>query len=71
MKKMKLFVSLYFLIGISEIFAQGNFISTQAVTNDLKYFSDWTASELNKGFKEKQLKDFKSPLMKNELHPKS
>lgn len=64
MKKTRLFVSLYCLMGISEIFAQGVSFSTQAVTNDLKYFSDWTASELNDGFKEKQLKSFKSPLMK-------
>lgn len=64
MKKTGLFVSLYCLMGISEIFAQGVSFSTQAVTNDLKYFSDWTASELNDGFKEKQLKNFKSPLMK-------
>lgn len=65
MKKKGLFISLYCLMGISEIFAQGHFFSTQAVINDLNYFSDWTASELNEEFKKKQLKYFKSPLMKD------
>ncbi len=38
--------------------------STQAITKDLAYFSDWTASALAEGFKSKQLKTFSSPLMR-------
>lgn len=44
--------------------AQGNSYSTQAITNDLAYFADWTASGLAAGFKSKQLKEFRSPLMR-------
>ena len=38
--------------------------STQAITKDLVYFDDWTASKLAKGFKNRQLKSFGSPLMR-------
>lgn len=38
--------------------------STQAITKDLVYFNDWTASELAVGFKNKHLKMFNSPLMR-------
>ncbi len=37
--------------------------STQAITKDLCFFKDWTASELAEGFKAKQLKEFNSPVM--------
>ena len=53
------------LCGIaSTAFAQSASYSTQAITKDLTYFNDWTASELAEGFKEKQLKNFSSPLMR-------
>lgn len=64
MKKINLIAFLLCLMSIAEISAQERSFSTQEITNDLKYFSDWTASKLNEGFKEKQLKLFKSPLMK-------
>ena len=50
-------------IGTS-VLGQTASYSTQAITKDLNYFSDWTASELGKNFKKKQLKEFSSPLMK-------
>lgn len=44
--------------------AQTTSFSTQAITNDLVHFSDWTGSRLADGFKKKQLQTFNSPLMK-------
>mgnify|MGYP000760796423 CR=1 FL=1 len=38
--------------------------STQAISKDLNYFTDWTGGTLEKGFNSKQLKNFHSPLMK-------
>lgn len=46
------------------VFGQTSSYSTQAITEDLDFFSDWTASELAEGFKTKKLKEFRSPLMK-------
>lgn len=46
------------------VFGQTPSYSTQAITEDLDFFSDWTASELAEGFKTKKLKEFRSPLMK-------
>ena len=45
-------------------FGQSPSYSTQAITKDLEYFKDWTASQLADGFKNKQLKLFHSPLMR-------
>lgn len=50
-------------IGVN-LMAQTSSYSTQAITKDLNYFTDWTASALVQGFKSKQLKEFRSPLMK-------
>lgn len=44
-------------------YGQNPSYSTQDITRDLKYFKDWTASQLTDGFKKKQLKLFHSPLM--------
>lgn len=44
--------------------AQSESYSTQAITKDLNYFTDWTGSKLSDDFKAKHLKEFKSPLMK-------
>lgn len=46
------------------LMAQTSSYSTQAITKDLNYFTDWTASALVRGFKAKQLKEFNSPVMK-------
>ena len=52
------------LCGIaSAAFGQAASYSTQAITKDLAYFNDWTASGLADGFKKKHLKNFSSPLM--------
>lgn len=45
-------------------FGQMPSYSTQDITKDLRFFNDWTASELVSGFRNKHLKEFKSPLMK-------
>ena len=53
------------LCGIaSAAFGQAASYSTQAITKDLAYFNDWTASGLADGFKKKHLKNFSSPLMR-------
>lgn len=44
--------------------AQHASYSTYAITQDLAYFTDWTASELKSQVKTKDLKNFHSPLMK-------
>lgn len=46
------------------VFGQMASYSTQAITKDLDFFSDWTASELVENFKTKKLKAFRSPIMK-------
>lgn len=48
----------------SNLSAQSSSYSTQAITKDLNYFTDWTGTALVENFKTKQLKDFSSPLMK-------
>lgn len=45
--------------------AQSGSYSTQAITKDLNYFTDWTGSALVGNFKNKQLQKFQSPLMKD------
>lgn len=50
-------------VGIS-VSAQSDSYSTQAITKDLDFFKDWTATELTGNFKSKQLDKFQSPLMK-------
>lgn len=65
MKKTGLFVFLCCLLGLPAIHAQEPSISTQAVTHDLQYFSDWTASSLNERFKPKFLSGFRSPQMRD------
>jgi hypothetical protein len=45
-------------------FAQSKGYSTSAIESDLKYFTDQSGMELNKEIKAKNLKRFKSPLMR-------
>lgn len=45
-------------------FGQSPSYSTQAITKDLEFFKDWTASQLADDFKNKQLKQFQSPTMR-------
>lgn len=44
--------------------AQTSSYSTQQIAKDLEYFTDWTAAALPDGFKGKQLKNFRTSLMK-------
>lgn len=50
-------------VGVN-VSAQSGSYSTQAITKDLDFFKDWTATELVGNFKSKQLEKFQSPLMK-------
>lgn len=52
------------LLSISTVFAQGQQYSTREITHDMQYFADWAGSKLENGVKEKELKNFKSPVMK-------
>lgn len=45
-------------------FAQPKSYSTAALNADLKYFTDWSCTQLNEGVKARDLKNFKSPLLK-------
>lgn len=45
-------------------FGQSPSYSTQAITKDLEFFKDWTASQLADDFKNKQLKQFQSQTMR-------
>lgn len=65
---MKIIVQIYivctFLCYTSiKIFAQSPSYSTQAISHDLCYFSDWSGSDLSSDFRKKDLKNFRSPLM--------
>ena len=44
--------------------AQTASYSTQAIQKDLRFFNDWTASQLTSGFKAKQLKEIETPVMR-------
>lgn len=52
-------------LATTSSFGQVPSYSTQAITKDLKFFSDWTASQLADEFKNKQLKQFSSPEMRH------
>lgn len=62
---MKISTIILFCLLVIPCFAQQKSYSTAALDADLKYFTDWSCTELNKGIKAKQLKDFKSPLLKD------
>ena len=64
MKRMSIYLMAAMCCLGKNLAAQPASFSTQAITKDLAYFTDWTASELSDGFKAKQLKEFSSPLMK-------
>lgn len=61
--RISLFTILLFL-GSTLSFAQTKSYSSYAIQQDLEYFSDWTATQLNKDVKTKSLKNFKSPLLR-------
>lgn len=58
-------VALVCLLSVSTVFAQEKQYSTREITHDLQYFADWAGSKLEKGVKEKDLKLFKSQVMKD------
>lgn len=64
MKALRMWTVAAFCCMGTALFGQTLSYSTQAITKDLQFFNDWTASELVKGFKSKYLKQFSSPLMR-------
>lgn len=64
MKKLRIWLLTALCCIGAALMAQTSSYSTQAITKDLNYFTDWTGSALVQSFKSRQLKEFKSPLMK-------
>lgn len=64
MKMLRMFIVMAVSCMTTVVCGQTESYSTQAVMEDLHYFKDWTASELRDGFKSKDLKEFRSPLMR-------
>ena len=65
MKKMKVWaIAAFCSVSVAVCGQSFPSYSTQAVVKDLEYFTDWTASALADGVKDKHLKRFASPLMR-------
>lgn len=64
MKTLRIWIATVLCSVGTALSAQSLSFSTQEITKDLEYFTDWTGSALTKKFKSKQLKEFRSPLMK-------
>lgn len=62
---MRILTVIFLLLFNTLALAQSKSYSTSEITSDLKYFTDWSAMELNKEVKSKNLKEFKSPLMRD------
>lgn len=63
MKAIHILITIILCSISTSIWGQTATYSTQAIVHDLKYFTDWTASSLTKGFKSKTLKEFHCPVM--------
>lgn len=61
---MKTKLLILFLLVSTATFAQSKSYSTDAIQQDLKYFTDLSATELKKDVKAKSLKKFKTPIMR-------
>lgn len=54
-----------FLLSFLITEAQNRQYSTREITSDLQFFTDWTCTELNNTVKEKNLKNFKSDILRD------